>query len=168
MIYILASCVLFLVSVYTHMIYCRWRKVRTTAIRMFCFISLIMFCELVYFVMVVFPMREDNVWELHLQWTSLLLFAALVPFYISFYHMIVVNSPTRLILDQFQHKDHCTYQDLLDCLTKEDFFQSRLDALVEHGVVQKKGDLYQLSSEGRAVGTVLALYQKIVGRSQGG
>ncbi len=102
-----------------------------------------------------------------LKWTSLVLYLALLPFYICFYHSIIVNSPTRLLLDQCG-QGPCRYEQLLASTIQEDFVQDRLEALVESGVVSKVGETYRLAPQGRLLGKILAWYQHLVGRPMGG
>ena len=162
---ILTSSILFFIAIVLHMVWCRWKGIRTIAITPFFCISAFVFCALVYLETAVLPAYGG---QLSLKWTSLALFIALVPFYISFYHMIVINSPTRLMLDLCQDQGFCTRRELLDHLIRHDFFKSRLEALVESGVVEKNGPVYRMSPRGRLIGSVLAWYQKTVGRPKGG
>ena len=171
MIYFAAAMGLFMLSVLTHMVWCRVRRIQDIAI-----VSLVMIqlawglglaWAVLFFLPRAFPVMGEPTWfNAPLPYAAIVTYAALMPFYFSFYHAIVVNSPTRLMLDEIKRKPQAR-ADLLRALNEADFIKSRLDALVAHGVVIFK-ERYTLGPSGKSLARLLDLYQRLVGRPKGG
>lgn len=170
MVYLFLSLMFFFSSVAAHVFWCRLRNVRTIAVAAFCRISFVFFVAYVFFLGLWPGLQgpQAGLWGRPLQITSVVLYVSMVPFYFVFYHMIIINSPTRLMLDICRKKGSCSYEDLAAAVEQEDFIKSRLTALVCSGVIIQEGTFYRLSRQGVSIAKGLEVYQALVGRSKGG
>lgn len=170
MLYFLSSIILFGLSVVIHVIVCRARKIRKLTFKMFCLIALGVLA--VYIALLVFGKNPEaevyTLWTMPLGGASVFLYLLLIPFYFTFYHSIAVDSPTRVLLNFMKSRPSCTYEELVDLMAKSRFIESRLDALIEHRVVESDGKVYRLNPQGLVAGRMLDMYQRISNRPKGG
>lgn len=166
------SLIVFVLSILLHILWCRFK--RGQSLRAASFLT-IAFAGLFFYILILkFPMKIPDVfggtdiWSMPLQFTAITMYIALVPLYLLFYYAIIIDSPSRFILNVLQKKEKVLYQEIINSMDGNYFITSRLNALIRHGYVEFNGNVYRLSSRGLRVAKILKLYEKISGRAMGG
>ncbi len=184
----------FFFSVAIHLGICRRQKRAVLLIKTFFFISgffLLIFWGASWLFHQSFPPAPKSLWTLPLPISATILYILSVFFYLSFYVNVKLVSPSQKIMTLIREKRCRTYQELLKYFTDSEFVQPRLDDLVDSGCayllscaprmpldsalsktlfLEKSVEQgrYRLSKNGRKIGRILEIYQKILGRPRGG
>jgi hypothetical protein len=112
--------------------------------------------------------QKADFWLMPLRATSVVIYVLLCGCYLIFYHLTIVDSPTRKILHVLNLQAKCTWDDLARVVTDKDFIQSRLEALVEHRMVKWEGGFYHLTPLGHKIAKAYIALGYILHREKGG
>ena len=165
------SCILFLLAVAVHWLWCRWRKSKELQIKMFVVISLVFLVGLIFALgacVKLFPSDQSGFWFLPLRKTAMAIYLLLMPFYLIFYYSGDIDSPSRRILVTVRQKGKISFEELAQEITDQKYILTRLDPLVQLGYVRLHGAVYRLCPRARLSCLVCRIYQKLLGRAVGG
>ena len=169
MIYILFALLLFVGSVMAHIFFCRRR--RNAGIQAKAYLYITAFFIAVYIIGAHFiagTVSPHSLWGSPLKITSGILFVLLIPFYLNFYTLTQLMSPSKKILICISRKGSASYEEILASIQEEDFIGTRLHDLITSGCVIETEGRYVLSPSGWGITTVLNRMQLILGRDIGG
>ena len=171
MVYVLFALLVFVVSVMTHIYYCRKKPKSGLQARAYVLIA-------IYFIGVyaagVYCLENSGVLDGHSLWgqpfkiTAGVIFVLLVPVYLSFYVLTQLMSPSKKILTCLAQQESLSYADILACVEKENFINTRLNDLCASGCVKEIGGHYTISASGKKIAAVLNFMQYVLGRDIGG
>jgi hypothetical protein len=148
---------LFLCAFVTHAFWCRVRRTQKLAM-----VSWAVITGMYFLILFMLALHHPYLW------LALVFFVSLALFYICFYHSIIINSPSRIILEEIGHRREMTYAELLKIFDQHDFIGSRLGALIESRLVVFKDGILVLTDAGKKIAQVLNAYQRITKRERGG
>lgn len=171
MFYIVFALFLFIASVTVHIFFCRNNSKSGLHAKMFIFTAVIFLCIYTagaYAAGQGSFLDHGSMWGIPLKITAGLIFALLVPIYLSFYVLTQLMSPSKKILLSLSRRGDLSYEDILLCVEEEDFIGTRLSDLCTSGCVRQAQGRYALSPSGQKLAAVLDIMQRILGRGVGG
>ncbi len=171
MLYLITSILLFILSIFIHLIWCRHKDVQQLNIALFFFISSV--CLLIYFGAVYFHpylRLEDtrSLWKFPLKLTAAFLYILLVPYYPVLYYSSFMHSPTQIIVLLLKEQGGITLKELSQHINDERFIIARLNSLIKNGYIAFDGYYYRLVPKTILFCRILNIYQKLLGREMGG
>ncbi|MFA5087878.1 MAG: hypothetical protein WC552_02450 [Candidatus Omnitrophota bacterium] len=168
---ILSIFLLFIVSVFLHVFWCRARKAKDLQIRPFLFLAI----GVILLYIFLKPAPPDGIGSSPMKasnapvyFSSLMLYVLLIPTYLIFYFGMNVESPSRRILVEVEGAGQMTYEEISAVIDNDLIISPRLNDLLKHGYLTFEGDAYRLTPSGMRVAQILDLYQRITGREMGG
>jgi len=162
MFYILLATVLFISSVFVHILICRHTSKTGLQAKAF-IVTAMVFLGVYGLGVAILP-----VIGLSFKFTAAIIFFLLIPIYLSFYVLTQLTSPSKKILSAVSHGGEISFNDIVACVEKEDFIGSRLNDLCASGCVRVTDGRYILTANGQKIDAVLNLMQMILGRKAGG
>lgn len=171
MFYIVLALLLFAGTVTTHVLFCR--KTAKQGLHAKFFVNTAFLALGIYAVLVLtwdYPQTLDphSLWGLPFKITAGAIFFLLVPFYLCFYVLTQLTSPSKKILSTISQRGELGYAEVLACVREEDFIASRLNDLCDSRCVVQNNGQYIITSEGRKVASILNAIQFVLGRKAGG
>jgi len=169
MFYILLALALFVISVITHIVYCR--KTSKPGLHAKAFVMTAFTFGVMDFVIVAkfWKMFDPHsLWGLQLGFTAGIIFILLIPVYLCFYVLTQLTSPSKKILSIIHDKKEVSYVDILAGIEEEDFIKMRMSDLCISGCVVQENDRYMLTAQGRKIAVLLNVMQGLLGRQAGG
>ena len=112
--------------------------------------------------------RTLGLWDFSLEISAGLVYMLLTSLYFFLYCTTAIDSPSGQAFRTIREKGAMSFEDLVESLGGNYFVISRLDALVQDGFVDIRGDRYFLTWRGRLLGWAHKFYRGILGRSAGG
>jgi len=171
MFYAFFALFLFIISVMTHILFCR--KSSQSGLQAKAFIGLA-FLFLAVYVLGSWAILKADIFlpntllGFPFLITAGIIFILLIPVYLCFYVLTQLMSPSKKILLTVSQMQKASYEDMVSCVEQEDFINTRLSDLVTSGCVIKDQDRYRLSASGRQIAGILDLMQHVLGRKMGG
>jgi hypothetical protein len=171
MFYVVFALLMFIVSVMTHIFFCRRQPKTNLQARAYIYISV--FFIIIYILGVWLVGHEGLLqagswWGMPLKVAAGVMFVLLVPIYLSFYVLTQLMSPSKKILLSLAARGNLTYGQLLTCIEEEDFIGTRLNDLVTSGCVKQTEGRYVLGLPGQKIAVILNIMQRVLGRNIGG
>jgi len=171
MFYIVFVILLFIASVIIHVFFCRRTTRPGLQAKAYILIAIILigvYVAGVYAIGKACILDGHSLWGLPLKITAGVIFALLVPVYLSFYVLTQLMSPSKKILLTISRRGNLSYADIVLCVQEEDFIGTRLSDLVTSGCVRQTEGRYTLSPSGQKIAAVLNIMQYVLGRGMGG
>jgi H+/gluconate symporter-like permease len=171
MFYIVLVLLLFMVTVAAHILYCRYTDKPGLHARIFvnmAILALGIYAALVFLLPTTGMIDAHSLWGMPFKVTAGAIFFLLVPFYLCFYVLTQLTSPSKKILLTISQRGELEYADVLACVKEEDFISSRLNDLCASRCVIQNNGRYIITSEGQKVAAILNAVQFFLGRNMGG
>ncbi len=169
MAYVFFVFLLFCFSVMAHIFFCRRR--RNSGIQAKAYLYIVGFFMVVYITGAHFMsgvLDSHSLWGSPFKITAGILFVLLIPFYLNFYTLTQLMSPSKKILICISRKGSASYEEILTSIREEEFINTRLSDLITSGCVIKSEGRYVLSHSGRGIAGILNIMQSVLGRDMGG
>ena len=168
MVYVILSLGTFFTVVFLHILWCRLNKAPGLRTLSYYVLSACGFLGLIFWNFMFTQEHPLSLWTIPLKISTWILYLFLILLYLAFYYGIIINSPSQTILQLLKKHGSLDYLSLYQYFEKSYFIESRLEALVNSRCVKFDGKNYFLKAIGTKIGSILELYQKLIGRAMGG
>lgn len=162
---------LFAVSITIHIFYCRRAAQKRLHIKAYVRILFILLSVYVLGVLALHHgewLKEHPLLNMPFKITSGIILMLFGPFYLIFYGLTHLVSPSQKILLSVAQNGGASYADIVMYVQEEDFIGTRLRDLCASGCVVQEQGRYMLSPSGRKLATTLEWMQRMTGRGMGG
>ena len=171
MFYVVYAVALFIASVTAHILFCRYTPQPGLHTKVYGMIAggfFIVYAAGAWTVQNWVLVDPNSLWGIPFIITAAVIFVLLIPFYLSFYVLTQLMSPSKKILLTVTKKGRLSDQEVVSCLEEEGFIATRLADLCTSGCVVDHQGRYVLTPAGRKIAGILNCMQRILGRGMGG